>query len=484
MKKIKYIEIKDFKALYGVHEIDFTAKCKNLMIYGENGSGKSSFCKAIKTFLESSVNDVNFADYENVFLKRAERGNGYIKLQFRDLVTKKNENILQLNSADKRNAIQYLSEANKVKGFLDYRSLFATHFFKGDRVNLFELLLEDLLNEAINPITTNKIGEEWNQLKENIKKRKNSTIYNAIPDLLKNFNDGLVNLLKEIEDEANSLIDYFNYDVKLHINFPSITLNDDKTFGRKFVFMKIDFFDRTNLPKYHQFLNEARLTAIAISIYLGSLLRCPQPPDFKILILDDVFIGLDTSNRIPFIELLKDKFNDYQIIMATYDKQWYEFFNLEADKLKWAFAEFYIKEEHQNGYEIPITKSGQNIDYISISEDYLNKGDLKASAVYIRSEFERLLMRYCHKNKLRVKYCCNPSKISSEDFWISVRNLEITNATNQNKHRLIPKALKEKIERKRTLVMNPFSHYDITRLQFRAELKATIDAVKELRNYL
>ena len=484
MKRIKEIEIKDFKALYGSHKIDLTNNCKNLMIYGENGSGKSSFCKAIKTFLESSVNDIEFADYENVFLKPADQGKGYIKLQFRDDTDRRRRFNLKLDNNNKKNAEPYLIEANKVKGFLDYRNLFDTHFIKGERVNLFELLIENLLVEAVNPITTKKIGDEWKQLNEDITNNKNTTIYKAIPENLAKFNNGFKNLLQEIENEANAIIDYFNYSVKIHLNFPSVTLQDDKTFGQKLIFLDVDFFDKNNLPKHHQFLNEARLTAIAISIYLGSILNSVQPPEFKILILDDIFIGLDTSNRVPFLKLLNDKFENYQIIMTTYDKQWYEFFKLEANQTKWAFAEFYIKEESQNGYEIPIIKSGSNIDFVAIAESYLNEGDLKASAVYIRSEFERLLMKYCNKNKVPVTFKCNPSKVSSEDFWKAIKDLEIPNVTNQNIHRLIPLALKDKIERRRTLVMNPFSHYDITKPQFRTELQSTIAVVKQLQTYL
>jgi predicted ATP-dependent endonuclease of OLD family len=49
MKRIKKIEINHFKGLYGKHEIDLTNSGKNLMLYGENVSGKSSVAKAIKT---------------------------------------------------------------------------------------------------------------------------------------------------------------------------------------------------------------------------------------------------------------------------------------------------------------------------------------------------------------------------------------------------------------------------------------------------
>jgi len=41
-----------------------------------------------------------------------------------------------------------------------------------------------------------------------------------------------------------------------------------------------------------------------LSIYLASLLQIPMP-DLKLLVLDDVLIGLDMSNRIPVLGILE-----------------------------------------------------------------------------------------------------------------------------------------------------------------------------------
>ncbi|MBN1561490.1 AAA family ATPase [candidate division KSB1 bacterium] len=48
--RIKEIEINNFKALGSSYKIDLTNSCKNLLIYGENGSGKSSLFKALNCF--------------------------------------------------------------------------------------------------------------------------------------------------------------------------------------------------------------------------------------------------------------------------------------------------------------------------------------------------------------------------------------------------------------------------------------------------
>ena len=54
--RITEIEIKNFRAFYGCsYQIDLHKTGKNLLIYGENGSGKSSLYLALKLFLESYI---------------------------------------------------------------------------------------------------------------------------------------------------------------------------------------------------------------------------------------------------------------------------------------------------------------------------------------------------------------------------------------------------------------------------------------------
>ena len=58
--KITKIEIKNFKAFRGADIINLnedSQKGQNLLLYGENGSGKTSLYKALELFLESSEND-------------------------------------------------------------------------------------------------------------------------------------------------------------------------------------------------------------------------------------------------------------------------------------------------------------------------------------------------------------------------------------------------------------------------------------------
>ena len=64
--KIKTLEINNYKAFYGEQKINVGSK--NLFIYGENGSGKSSLYYALKDFFQSSIENINLNELENIFI--------------------------------------------------------------------------------------------------------------------------------------------------------------------------------------------------------------------------------------------------------------------------------------------------------------------------------------------------------------------------------------------------------------------------------
>ena len=62
--RITKIEIKNFRAFYGMYQLDLHKAGKNLLVYGENGSGKTSLYQALKIFLESSDGDNQFKPHQ------------------------------------------------------------------------------------------------------------------------------------------------------------------------------------------------------------------------------------------------------------------------------------------------------------------------------------------------------------------------------------------------------------------------------------
>ena len=321
--RITKIDIKNFRGLYGPHEIKLGNPGKNMMIYGENGSGKSSLCQALKVFFESSTKTTDVSLHKNIFVQDDPDEDVYIKLTFNDNGTSTE---YTLDEDNQKVNVQFLKEANKIKGFLSYKDLLQTHYLHEEDVNLFRLLINNLFVNTPDSVSgTVSIYYRWMKLQLDIRENKNTIEYKNCPEILHGLNQSIKSLLDEVEVKANEIIQQFDYNVNMRFQFPGLSIKEavkkkDRDFDNKEILLHVDFFDKTAIGQHHMFLNEGRLTAIAISIYLASILIMPQQTPYKVLVLDDILVGLDTSNRMPLLKILYDYFQDYQIIMATYVK--------------------------------------------------------------------------------------------------------------------------------------------------------------------
>ena len=347
--RITDIEIKNFRAFRGTYHIGMSKSGKNLLVYGENGSGKSSLYLALKYFLESGVDeddkDTDFENHQNIFLQDP----GHIKLSLRaDQWSRENTYEWSQRIIGETND-ELITEASKVKGFLDYKALLETHYLhrENDTVNLFDLLVEVLLANTINPVRERSLAEDWSAIQPPFPRRNAKTQLTVLERQIGVFNDELTNRLAELRPKVSEILSRFGYKVTLDLDFQGVTYNrDEKMLDNREIFLKVEFFD-TDIPSHHRFLNEAKLSAIAIAIYLSSILLQPES-DLKILALDDVLIGLDMSNRLPVLNILKDYFPDYQIFLTTYDKAWYEIAKQRTDQKDWKYTEFYFKANRPN----------------------------------------------------------------------------------------------------------------------------------------
>ena len=273
----------------------------------------------------------------------------------------------------------------------------------------------------------------------------------------------------------SEILNKFGYKVALDLDFQRVAYNqDEKTLDNQEILLKVEFFD-TDIPSHHRFLNEAKLSAIAIAIYLSSILCLPEPKaGMKILALDDVLIGLDMSNRLPVLDILNDDFSDYQIFLTTYDKAWYEIVKQHMDQKDWKYTEFYFKATDE--YEIPVCK--EDVPYLEKSKEYLAVNDHKACAVYLRTAFEAIIKRFCDKRNLRVRYCENPKQLTSEDFWDPIKT-----GTKRDGTPFLEQPLIKQIELYRSIILNPLNHAIITNIP-QKEIEDAIDAVEELETAL
>jgi energy-coupling factor transporter ATP-binding protein EcfA2 len=481
--RIKTIEINNYKAFYGKHRIKVNGK--NLFMYGENGSGKSSLYYALKDFFQSSSEEIDLSEVENIFIKDAQKGNCYIKVTFNPNSKREKRNqdfefTMTAKNTDSA-ADTSIRDANKLKSFLTYKNLLDIHHIKKhQRIDLFNLLVNGVLKHFKFPLLGDKeLGQLWQDVDTKIKK-ETSRSYNItdkrkeVDATLKTFNDAFGELFNESSPEyilkhAGPILDEFKHNIDLRLSYSKAKPDSDyRSLENNHVYVELRYAGK-KVKKPHLFLNEARLSAIAISIYLGMIKRHIQLLPCKILFLDDIFIGLDIANRLPLLKILKTQFTDYQLFITTYDKPWYEYAKscLEGTE-GWLTLEFYAQETKE-GFEFPMIFDNQEL--IKKALWHHNNSDYKAAAVYARSAFEKILRTYCHKKNKKIAFKPKMKDYSTQDFWNEVLN-DIEPTT------------KSDIEQYRDLVLNPYSHYNTEKHEIKTELRDAIEAVKKLKSEL
>ncbi|MBT1705870.1 AAA family ATPase [Chryseosolibacter indicus] len=488
--KIKSIEVNNYKAFYGNHTIPVNGK--NVFIYGENGSGKSSLYYALKDFFQSSIEVIDLNEVENIFIDASDKGKSHIKVVFNPDKDGNNNNSAYECTATSKNTDSTLDtsikDANNLKSFLTYKHLLDIHHIKrGEEIDLFGLLVKGVLKHFKYTLTGGKeLGALWKELEDMIAKPTDRTHTTAqkkseVDRALKTFNDAFKQLFEEptaatanpeyILSHATPILDLFEHSLKIKLRYLQAVPNADYTaFERNQVRIDLQYAGKAVI-KPHLFLNEARLSAIAISIYLGMIKRHPQLRNYKLLFLDDIFIGLDISNRLPLMNILESHFGDYQIFITTYDKPWYEYVKsfLEG-RAGWMTLEFYATQIDK-GYEIP--RILDNNDYIARAEKYLQENDYKCAAVYARTAFERELQKFCDRKGIAVKYHKQVKKYASEHFWNAIKSQNhMTQGTISD------------IEQFRDLVLNAFSHYNTEKHEIKKELQKALNSIKSLKGVL
>lgn len=481
--KITNIEITNYKAFHGTHKI--TVGGKNLFIYGENGSGKSSLYYALKDFFQSSIEDIDLNDLENIFVPEDAKGKTAIKVTFKPdsqgQNRKKTYQFTATRNDSRKTADTSIRDGNRLKSFLTYKHLIGVHHLKkDDSINLFDLLVKGVLQHFRYSLTGgSELGELWTEVEECIGRKtgrqypinkKKADVNGAI----KRFNKAFGELFNEDSPEyilkhAGPILDKFNHNIVLNLRFSQVRpITDYASLEGAEVGVEISYAGKP-IKKPHLFLNEARLSAIAISIYLGMIKRHVQGISCKMLFLDDIFIGLDIANRLPLLEILESEFPDYQTFITTYDKPWFEYARsfLEG-RSGWKTLELYA-QTCDEGFDVSVIFNNQ--DLIAKAEKHLQQCDYKATAVYIRSAFEKMIRKHCEKKKKQVVFKSQLEKYTTEDFW-KVIKADVAAAT------------KADIEKYRSLVLNPFSHYNTERHEIKTELINAIQTVNALKQEL
>lgn len=535
MKRIKEVHINNFKFFPASEPIKIDGK--NILLYGENGSGKSSFYWALYTLLESSqksdpeqikkyFNKLNPNSLVNIHADVDGEGvdNSFIKIVLED-----NTEFEVNHSNTSINSNKDAKVSLQASDFLNYRLLQRTHSVRHtETIDLFPLFEDAVFgyvqfsptnwhNETGDIIQLRNAGSIYKVVKNGPDKnypKKNGDLgypqraahrdaFNEFSGLIDRFKQDLNTLIQNINLRVNPIIqDKLKFNITFHLELEQkeeYRLTEANYFKPEIAIrLIIDDYNGTGpIIRPQSFLNEARLSAVALAIRLAILEQRVQEAPVKILVLDDLMISLDMSNRDKIVRMILDEyawFHDetepivanrdkgHQTFILTHDRSLFTFIkndisNLPQNKKEtWKMIEMYaddIDETDPTSFEKPKVFYEQND--LAIAVKHYKQHDYPASANYLRKYSEEIFASYFPE------YCWKDKESSDRsNNKMPFQNI-LDNVINVFWPRFgtVPPLYLE-LKKYLRILLNPLSHADVGVERYKSEIKRVIQVVEAI----
>ena len=505
--KINTVALVDFRAFPGPAPITFELDGKNLLVYGENGSGKSSLFKALKGFFAyGSI--PRLRDQKNSF---SGQSLGYVSVQvvldsglapswhmrlLPELAPypglRGSRQILPGPSLAEDHPSQHRSAAGSVEveqaakfsACLDYRTLLGTNFIHGDdAINLFRPMVADLLAGFVDLATNKTILDLWRTAERNLPSMNTSRNLALSLTACQQFNDAMQRALALLQPEAQAILKHLCPDgLELTglpfegVRYNGGKLSRDKAYVQTNVGLKISY---RGLPieRPQHYLNEARQSAIGLALYLGARLACaPQTTQhLKLLVLDDVLVGLDHSNRLPMLNVLVNLFSSWQLVLLTHDRGWFDLARHRLPPDDWTCYEVYEGDSKASA-PMPIVRKTQKRPAPALLQKaraLLLQGYVEAAANYVRQACETGLKGACEAKGIKLAFRQDVSDHQTQDLLSGLKGWKGSGT--------VPKAdwdaALNRLQMMKDVVMNPYSHPSAPNIP-RQEVVDAADAVE------
>ena len=439
-------------------------------------------------------------------------------------------NLLEELEGNKNNLVKFLDICEEIinidsfdliEKYDDIIESVSKYTKENDRYNKEEIItIDEVINEGnsyLDDFNTNilmhsSISESYIKCKE-LSSQINNKIYNNLQSSIIKINY-ILNFLK-----INIKIEKIIEKSFLKFNLKYITQKEDiKNIDFKILLSDIE------LKNHWSNLNEAKLSALNLAIYFSSVLG--KKPYIPILVLDDLLISLDMSNRDKILSLLLDRSDDnkffdddYQMFIFTHDRAFFEKAkqNFEyKSKKKWKYFEMFVDLEENEKYQIPYIKKNEQ-NNMSKAEYHFKNKDYPACANYLRKEVENKFDKFLKLDNLDEKIKLAKLKENEHIIVDTAKDLkklidvlkqfeqlkDIPQNIQIEKCSLFSKQIIDTIKKvvryieeefhfdefediKLVLknILHPQSHSDITKPLYKKELEEAIKLMEEFNNIL
>lgn len=523
MYKIKNLKLNNFKFFFGEQNLKLDKK--HTLIYGENGSGKSSIYWALHCFLHSTLKpDVasvqkyflpisqNEESIKNRYAQNEDRSGITITLEhtnyqrYANVEAEISNNIVNTQTNPDIKLMALSSELINYK--VIYNMYLATN---KDTIKLFSYFEKNILefidfDKELITISGRKISrnslEWWRYIKEGMQPYTTMADpnYGIFQGHVTDFNQHLQDYLQLITGEANRILcEDFKEDFTIIFKYTPAIYNDFKydengqPHGRTRETKNPEIELIVELPNIggissnlvqrpHSYLNEARLSAIAIAIRLAILKERYIEKAPKIMVLDDLLLSLDLGNRSALLKILLKKYASlYQLIILTHDRVFFDSVlkHLTDDDRKnnWRILEMY---ETENGdkkvpkvvtYQSSLSKAYAYFKGDNYPIDYNACGNNQRQALeeIFKEQFKAYSMRN-EKNEL----------VNTNELMIGEC---ITRARDMYNNIGFDTDLLDELDIHREQSLNPSSHHNPQSNFYKSEIKRTFEIIELLQKH-
>lgn len=169
-------------------------------------------------------------------------------------------------------------------------------------------------------------------------------------------------------------------------------------------------FHNQDVDQPIKYLSDSHLNSLGLCFFLASVKHLNKSTNF--IILDDVVNSIDANHRRQLIEIIRDHFQDYQFLILTHDRTWFEMLNQQLAGLGWKPYE--IISWQLQSVMIEPTK-----DRIQKVQELINKSNSDGVALHLRKYLEQDLKHLCAMYHVSVQY---KEEYRPEDLWQPLKN--------------------------------------------------------------
>ncbi|MER8822605.1 AAA family ATPase [Mesorhizobium sp. M0991] len=407
------IEIRNFKAF---REFALDLEGRHLLVYGSNGSGKSSLYWALYTFLQSAKKPTpsvskyfDAADAQNLLniheQDEATPMPGEIALSLRDVATKNVTTYRISQTVHGTHKQPDILKGDLASDFITYRFFFGfSHFRNSENFNIWPLFEKEILPFCVStggqvPLDMWMRIHGGNPNPSGARGLGGRTSYEAFRKKTEAFAAVLPGIVDAISTEAQRFYDkHFAADdpaeVKLKLGVTTLpSFKGTNQNNRQFTIPVIEFGIQVGgktVTRPQSFLNEAKLTQLALCVRFAASLVNLHESDLKLLVLDDLLVSLDMSNRMKVVEiLLSDTFTGYQKIILTHELGLFQEFRRKvgASHPEWCFLRLQGSAAKSIGGKSEKTEMQR-------AEEYLHGHALDEAALCLRKAAEDMARRW------------------------------------------------------------------------------------------